>query len=389
MNQEQLGSWSGFAQQLSLHLEAIAEPGPELPNAREIEQLVELGFFASLHEEEARRTEFTLAWTGRAHACEAIVAMHAPVAATPKNVAKLAPATRRDATSLAVGRDGNALVIWALLRHSALLQSPLMIRALAPGVLRVDYAGSPRALYARGETLFLGAAHTVKSPTQRLTAAFACWAAAADPATGVDARAATVTRVAARALLLGHGGMILLVPADAEAHAVRVHYGIGAGADVLARRYAQLVDGAESAERLTRIAASRPRDVDGPVGVRDEAQIRYDEAVDFVARLTATDNALLLDTDLRVRGFGAQVIESEAPLQCFEHVNPYTDDVHVDDLSTFKGTRHPAGVIFVLRQPGEAAAIIASQDGRLSLVVKDARGVVEVLGSYERAFGWR
>jgi hypothetical protein len=70
-------------------------------------------------------------------------------------------------------------------------------------------------------------------------------------------------------------------------------------------------------------------------------------------------------------------------------VSPYSDDIHVDDLSTFKGTRHPAGVIFCLRQPGEAAAIIASQDGRLSLAVKDARGDVEVLGSYERAFGWR
>ncbi len=46
-------------------------------------------------------------------------------------------------------------------------------------------------------------------------------------------------------------------------------------------------------------------------------------------------------------------------------------------------------MIFCLRQPGEAAAIIASQDGRLSLVVKDASGEVEVLGSYERGFGWR
>jgi len=62
--------------------------------------------------------------------------------------------------------------------------------------------------------------------------------------------------------------------------------------------------------------------------------------------------------------------------------------VHTDDLSTFKGTRHPAGVIFCMRQPGAAAAIIVSQDARLSLAVKNARGGVEVLGGYERAFGW-
>ena len=72
----------------------------------------------------------------------------------------------------------------------------------------------------------------------------------------------------------------------------------------------------------------------------------------------------------------------------FEHVDPYSDDVHVDDLSTFKGTRHPAGVIFCMRQPATAAAIIVSQDARLSLAVKHAHGGVEVLGSYERAFGW-
>jgi hypothetical protein len=72
----------------------------------------------------------------------------------------------------------------------------------------------------------------------------------------------------------------------------------------------------------------------------------------------------------------------------FEHANPYSDDIHLDDLSTFKGTRHPAGVIFCMRQPTEAAAIIASQDGHLSLATKDTRSVVQVLGSYEHAFGW-
>jgi len=112
------------------------------------------------------------------------------------------------------------------------------------------------------------------------------------------------------------------------------------------------------------------------------------KAIDLLARQTAIDNAVLLDTDLRLRGFGVQVIEGDAPQMTFEHADPYTDDVHVDDLSTFKGTRHPAAVIFCMRQPQAAAAIIASQDGRLSLAVKNARGGVEVVGSYERAFGW-
>jgi hypothetical protein len=380
MNEERLGSTAAFAEQLAAHLSLLAPSGPALPDARDLAALVEIGFFAGLHEEESRRTEFTLAWTGGAQHCSAAVALRAPVLATPKTIAKLAPAAKRDATSLAIRRDGNDLVIWALLQHGAHL--PLSVRSLAAGVLRVDYLGIPRALYARGEILFLGEPHEVKSPARRLTSVFAAWAREATDPPHVDPRAATVTRIAARALEHGHGGMILLAPKHAEPHGVRMHYEAGPGSDLLSLRYEELMTGAEPHARLARIG---PRDRSA---ARDSAHARYDEAIDFVASLTATDNALLLDTDLRVRAFGVQVIESETPLEPFRHVNPYTDDEHVDDISTFKGTRHPAGVIFCLRQPGEAAAIIASQDGRLSLVVKDAKGV-EVLGSYERAFGWR
>jgi hypothetical protein len=183
----------------------------------------------------------------------------------------------------------------------------------------------------------------VKSPARLLANTFAAWSE-------TDARAVLVTRLAARALHHGHGGMILLIPADVTAPAgVRVHYAVDNDTNILAKK---------------------------------------ESALDLVARLTAIDNAVLLDTDLRLRGFGVQVIEGDAPDMTFEHTNPYSDDVHVDDLATFKGTRHPAGVIFCMRQPREAAAIIASQDGRLSLAVKTASGSVQVLGSYERAFGW-
>jgi hypothetical protein len=184
--------------------------------------------------------------------------------------------------------------------------------------------------------------------------------------------------------------MILVMPADvAEPRGVRVHYQVDDGADVLVHRYADVVRDVAAEARLARLKGSRPRGVDGRVTVRDEDQIAFAEAIDLVARLTAIDNALLLDTDLRVRGFGVQVIEGAAPQISFEHANPYTDDVHVDDLATFKGTRHPAGVLFCMQQEREAAAIIASQDGHLSLAVKDARGVVRVLGRFEHAFGWR
>jgi hypothetical protein len=199
-----------------------------------------------------------------------------------------------------------------------------------------------------------------------------------------------VTRIAARALEHRHGGMILLVPADvADAAGVRAHYAVGEGRSLLAKRYADVTRDVANEQRLERLRGSRARGADGRVYVRDEAQLAFAEAIELVARLTSIDNALLLDTHLNIRGFGVQVLEADVPQMEFEHANPYSDDVHIDDLSTFKGTRHPAGVIFCMRQRSEAAAIIASQDGRLSLATKDSRGFIQVVGSYERAFGWR
>lgn len=390
VNEERLRSPEQFAGELAKHLAEFAETASPLPSDAELSALVEATFFASLHEEEARRVEFNIAWQPGAHDCAAVVAITPPVRATPKNLTKLAPATWREATSIAVRRDGAELVAWALLERNATAHQPLTIRALASGVLRVDYAGVPRALYARGESFLLGGTHAVTSPAERLTRVFPDWSAGAEPSAGVDLRALAVTRIAARALAHGHGGMILVIPAGGAApRGVRVHYAVGDGANVLVNRYADVVRDVALEGRLARLTGSRSRGVDGRIAVRDEAQIAFAEAIEFVARLTAIDNALLLDTDLRLRGFGVQVVDGDTPQMAFAHANPYSGDLHVDDLSTFKGTRHPAGVIFCMRQDREAAAIIASQDGRLSLATKDERGGVEVLGSYERAFGWR
>jgi hypothetical protein len=390
VNEERLGSLEQFATQLATHLAAFAEPGSPLPSDAELAALVDATFFASLHEEEARRIEFSIAWQPGAQDCVAVVAITPPVRATPKNLAKLAPATWHEATSIAVRHDGTELVAWALLERNASAHQPLTIRVLAPGVLRVDYIGAPTALYARGEILLRGGAHDVKSPALRLTRAFPAWSAGADASTGIDFRALAVARVAARSLAHGHGGMILVIPAEvATPSGVRVHYGVADGASVLVRRFAEVVRDVAVEDRLARLTGSRTRDASGRIAVRDEAQIAFAEAIELVARLTAIDNALLVDTNLELRGFGVQVIEGDTPHLSFEHVSPYSEDVHVDDLSTFKGTRHPAGVIFCMRQDSAAAAIIASQDGHLSLATKDARGGVEVLGSYQHAFGWR
>ena len=108
------------------------------------------------------------------------------------------------------------------------------------------------------ERLFLGGAHEVRSPARRLTQSFAQWAAEADPVAGIDLRAAVLTRIAALALDHGHGGMILLVPAEVRAPlGVRVHYPVSEGQDLLAKRYAAVTRGVPVERRLERGPRSR------------------------------------------------------------------------------------------------------------------------------------
>lgn len=386
MNTERLGSVADLASQLSAHLAAFGEPGLPLPAEAELRALLDAAFYASLYEEEGRKLEFNVAWQPEARGCSAAVSIGAPVRVTPANLAKLAPATSGEQSSIAVRPEQGELVAWALLERAASARQPLTIRVLTAGVLRVDYAGVARALYARGEILFYGGAYQVKSPAARLTRAFAAWSGG----DAIDLRAAVITRIAARALAHGHGGMILIVPASSGMPAgVRIHYPVDDGASMLVQRMGRVVRDVAEPERLARLISSRSRGLDGRVPVRDEDQIAFGEAIELVARLTAIDNALLVDTDLCVRGFGVQVIENDSPRREFQHTNPYADDIHTDDLTTFKGTRHPAGVLFCMSQATEAAAIIASQDGNLTLAVKDSLGSVEVLGSYVRAFGWK
>ena len=330
MKIERLGSPTEFAR-------TVSQLGLPIETAH-LHALIEATFYASLHEEEARHTEFSVVWEPVPRGCRSIVPIAQPVAVTPKNLAKLAPATRSEATAIAVRPDGDRLVVWALIELDPLMNEPVTIRVLGSGVLRVDHQNVPCALYARGETYVMTG---VKSPVALLARTVAGLS---------ESSALAICLVATRAFEHGHGGMLLLVPAStAMPVGVRVHYALDTGAEVL---------------------------------------VRNADASDLVARLTAIDNAVLLDTDLRLRGFGVQVIEGDAPDISFTHTDPYSDDVHVDDLSTFKGTRHPAGVIFCMRQAHAAAAIIVSQDARISLAVRNAQGGVEVLGTYERGFGW-
>src|ERR1043165_8082605 len=130
VKEERRGSPNDFAERLASHLARLREPGSPLPSDTDLIALVEATFFASLYEEETRRVELSVAWQPGTHDCNAVVAIAPPVRATPTNLTKVAPATWHEATSIAVRREGDALVAWALLERNATAHQPLTIRAL-------------------------------------------------------------------------------------------------------------------------------------------------------------------------------------------------------------------------------------------------------------------
>lgn len=123
------------------------------------------------------------------------------------------------------------------------------------------------------------------------------------------------------------------------------------------------------------------------------------KALDHVARLAAVDGAVVMQPDLSVIGFGATIVNKGEDVPIFE-IDPRVDSAthHALKLDAFKGQRHKSGVYFcahhVERSRREleavkkdrnavptlavALAIVASQDGDLTVFAATPRGVAVV-----------
>jgi len=107
-----------------------------------------------------------------------------------------------------------------------------------------------------------------------------------------------------------------------------------------------------------------------------------DRSLDVIGRLTAIDGATLVTDDLNVLAFGIKIKaknsdEKPGTLRVSE---PFEGSVSEDlDVSSLGGTRHQSAAQFVFDQR-DAVAVVASQDGRLSIFRWDsAEGKVSVI----------
>src|SRR5260370_6455915 len=183
----------------------------------------------------------------------------------------------------------------------------------------------------------------------------------------------------------GHGGTILIIdegrkPSSVDLHPSYTHH--SESCDILK-------DAAEADEKANSGDASRGEMSDARFAIwREEQHRRHEEAIDFVARLTAVDGATIITDSLRLLGFAATIRTGDAT----DNVTIATGDpldpgqFKPASLSDFPGNRHRSAILFCARQPtGLALAIVASQDGDVSLFGRTG-GATNVIAI--RPFGW-
>jgi len=101
-----------------------------------------------------------------------------------------------------------------------------------------------------------------------------------------------------------------------------------------------------------------------------EAQRRLAESCMFVGNLAGTDGAIVIGTDLKVRGFGAGILLDKVKPSKVYMVNSYLENTKEEGDSESYGMRHRSA----MRLCGTAvclAVFVISQDGGVSLIWND------------------
>jgi hypothetical protein len=169
-----------------------------------------------------------------------------------------------------------------------------------------------------------------------------------------------------------HGGTLLLVTPGAERGLpVRNKYDIAERTSLVADCFVGFVNSRHELEEAQRAAAADDESEAGAVPhLRNATYVAEEDladAADLAARLTAVDGALVLTTDLRVLGFGAEIaLDASTQVQAFEVDGAVRrpDRWPAVDAESF-GMRHRSALRFVA-VTDDAAAFVVSQDGTVS-----------------------
>jgi hypothetical protein len=330
-----------------------------------IRQILEVSFWASLTPEEGKYNSFTIAYLD----CDPKAfgkhqepfLLHKPLPFDAGTLAKLAPALP-DSKVIGIWPRGvsnsstntGELFIWGFAPR--LIGYSLSVNVVQPGQILISLREDCKAFLTGLNSRFID-----ESKLFKRSELFGNVIAPVSGANGVlirAHRASDFQRVVSSMRAHGHGGTLLVLPSNESSlkKSLRIKF---------TGTYDRIKDDLDERDRYLR---SFNGTMFGPGSISE----RVERSLDAIGRFTAVDGATVITYDMLVLGFGATItpkgkkypqrvlvsepFEGSAPTEC--------------EASKLGAHRHQSAAQFVFDQRN-ALAIVASQDGRLSLFAWD------------------
>ncbi len=362
---------------------------PDLPNKKYFTQLLSVAFWAGLEREESQELRFSLAFAPRPPGA-GYYPLETPVPFSRESIRKLANAYEGTITHFGIecNKEGN-LNIWGGLQYPG--EGICIIDAVEPSTLVVRYTPETIAILKGDSTTFLPTGHVHRMPVDLLNLIIGEF----PPDAAREESESTVlllVDLARKIRTHGHGGIVLVVPADDESwrDSLEQRYAIDPGFDQSGQRDA--LDARPGRGRLSATLSLETRYIHD---WRDEyikragklSDIR-EAAQDRLVRLALIDGALVLTTDRRVVGFGARLVRPKSRVQhgSVEEWDPIRNrSLGPRDVKSLGGTRHQSAANFVADNRW-AVALVISQDGRVSVFTKSQGVAIRFIPGVEVLF---
>ena len=339
---------------IKLLASALQQGGQDLapePSAKVIEAIIDLAFWTSLRHEEGRSPKVSLTYLPPQLAGQPLI-FQERILVTPHVLTKLAPAVERSGIHLGVWDEDGELYVWGTTR--SVPDCSFVLEVVESGLLVIKHRRIKgfgkfiNVAVIKGDEVKIIDEHSKSLPDcpAMLTSLLDY-----NSPTGWNDSVNVLVQLAASMRLHGHGGTLLVVPANSEAwrdsiiHPIT--YPVTPAYDELKTLMSEVVN-----ERSMILW-----------------QEEVNRAVDSVAGLTAVDGATIITDQLELLAFGAKIALSSngMPVEQMLVTEPVVGTTQsIIHPAQNGGTRHLSAAQFVFDQR-DAIALVSSQDGRFTI----------------------
>jgi len=124
--------------------------------------------------------------------------------------------------------------------------------------------------------------------------------------------------------------------------------------------------------------------------IAEYERTKRDGLLKLIGQMTAVDGATIITKEFDLIGFGGKIKAANSDVKpgTIAVREPFANGVEETiSLSAFGGTRHQSAAQFVFDQRDDSVAIVASQDGRISVIYWDKiANMVKAVQHAEYAF---